>query len=50
MCSYAGMELSDLTFFNNALYSFDDRTGIVYEIDAEKELVWILVNVKKKNY
>lgn len=32
-----GMELSDLTFFNNNLYSFDDRTGIVYEIDIEKE-------------
>jgi len=34
-----GMELSDLTFFNNNLYSFDDRTGIVYEIDAERSQV-----------
>lgn len=34
-----GMELSDLTFYNNQLFSFDDRTGIVYEIDAEKEQV-----------
>jgi soluble calcium-activated nucleotidase 1 len=30
-----GMELSDLTFYNNRLFSFDDRTGIVYEIDSE---------------
>jgi len=31
-----GMELSDLTYYNNQLLSFDDRTGIVYEVDAEK--------------
>eukprot|EP00026_Physarum_polycephalum_P009378 Phypoly_transcript_09499.p1 GENE.Phypoly_transcript_09499~~Phypoly_transcript_09499.p1 ORF type:complete len:360 (+),score=24.14 Phypoly_transcript_09499:141-1220(+) len=34
-----GMELSDLTYFNNQLFSFDDRTGIVYEIDCEKSQV-----------
>lgn len=34
-----GMELSDLTYFNQRLYSFDDRTGIVYEIDADKSQV-----------
>lgn len=34
-----GMELSDLTYFNNHLYSFDDRTGIVYEIDSERSQV-----------
>lgn len=34
-----GMELSDLTFFNNQLLTFDDRTGIVYEVDAEKSQV-----------
>jgi len=34
-----GMELSDLTFFNNQLLTFDDRTGIVYEIDIEKTQV-----------
>lgn len=33
------MELSDLTYYNNQLFSFDDRTGIVYEIDPEKSLV-----------
>lgn len=31
-----GMELSDLTYYNNQLLTFDDRTGIVYEVDAEK--------------
>jgi len=31
-----GMELSDLTYYNNQLLSFDDRTGIVYEVDVEK--------------
>eukprot|EP01095_Lingulamoeba_sp_RSL-Kostka_P012176 TRINITY_DN4780_c1_g1_i4.p1 TRINITY_DN4780_c1_g1~~TRINITY_DN4780_c1_g1_i4.p1 ORF type:complete len:363 (+),score=110.71 TRINITY_DN4780_c1_g1_i4:1204-2292(+) len=30
-----GMELSDLCYFNNKLYTFDDRTGIVYEITEE---------------
>lgn len=40
------MELSDLTFFNNNLYSFDDRTGIVYEIDAERSQVWNLCPIK----
>lgn len=34
-----GMELSDLTYFNNHLYSFDDRTGIVYEVDSERSQV-----------
>lgn len=28
-----GMELSDLVYFNGKLYTFDDRTGIVYFID-----------------
>jgi len=31
-----GMELSDLVHFNNRLLSFCDRTGIVFQIDAEK--------------
>jgi len=34
-----GMELSDLTYFNNQLFTFDDRTGIVYEVDAERSQV-----------
>jgi len=33
-----GMELSDLAFFNNKLYTFDDRTGIVFEIDSNEGL------------
>jgi len=31
-----GMELSDLTFFNNQLLTCDDRIGIIYEVDAER--------------
>jgi len=31
-----GMELSELTFFNEQLLTFDDRTGIVYFIESEK--------------
>jgi soluble calcium-activated nucleotidase 1 len=34
-----GMELSDLTYFNNQLLTCDDRIGIVYEVDAEKSQV-----------
>jgi len=32
-----GMELSDLAFFNNTLYTFDDRTGIVFEVDIDDQ-------------
>ncbi|CEL95823.1 unnamed protein product [Vitrella brassicaformis CCMP3155] len=32
-----GMELSELLQFDNVLYTFDDRTGIVYELDTKKE-------------
>lgn len=34
-----GMELSDLCWYNDRLYSFDDRTGIVYEIANGKAYV-----------
>jgi len=34
-----GMELSELVYFNKRLLSFDDRTGIVYEINREKYAV-----------
>jgi len=34
-----GMELSDLSFFNGKLYTFDDRTGIVFQIDRTNGLV-----------
>lgn len=33
-----GMELSDLTYFNNQLLTCDDRIGIVYELDTERSL------------
>jgi len=32
-----GMELSDLVYFNGKLYSFDDRTGIVFEFDKDHQ-------------
>lgn len=32
------MELSELLFFDNKLYSFDDRSGVVYEIDIYNKL------------
>eukprot|EP01111_Echinosteliopsis_oligospora_P009692 TRINITY_DN2883_c0_g1_i1.p1 TRINITY_DN2883_c0_g1~~TRINITY_DN2883_c0_g1_i1.p1 ORF type:complete len:356 (-),score=68.27 TRINITY_DN2883_c0_g1_i1:39-1106(-) len=34
-----GMELSDLTYWNGQLWSFDDRTGVVYAVDAAHERV-----------
>jgi len=34
-----GMELSDLAYFNGNLYTFDDRTGIVFRVDKENERV-----------
>lgn len=39
-----GMELSELVIFNDQLYSFDDRTGIVYSI-RENNLVlpWVIL-------
>jgi len=33
-----GMELSELCFFNNKLFSVDDRTGIVFEISGDKAI------------
>ena len=32
------MELSELLYFNNKLFAFDDRTGVVSEIDIENKL------------
>jgi len=29
-----GMELSELSFFNNRLYSVDDRTGIIFDLSS----------------
>jgi len=39
-----GMELSELVAFNGLLYSIDDRTGILYEIQSNKEAIpWIIL-------
>lgn len=39
-----GMELSELVTFNGKLYSFDDRTGIVYSIgEDDTVLPWIIL-------
>jgi len=34
-----GMELSELVIFNNALLSFDDRTGVVYELTKDNRAI-----------
>lgn len=40
-----GMELSDLLVFNGRLYSIDDRTGIVYEIENNKKIFpWVILS------
>ncbi|KAL4648644.1 soluble calcium-activated nucleotidase 1-like [Arapaima gigas] len=38
-----GMELSELAAFNGKLYSVDDRTGIVYRIDGNKAVPWVIL-------
>lgn len=39
-----GMELSELVTFNNKIYSFDDRTGIVYSINADDTVLpWVIL-------
>lgn len=38
-----GMELSELVVFNGHLYSFDDRTGVVYFIKDKEVYPWILL-------
>ena len=39
------MELSDLLVFNGRLYSIDDRTGIVYEIENNKKIFpWVILS------
>ena len=40
-----GMELSDLVVFNGKLYSCDDRTGIVYEINlnTNQAVPWVIL-------
>ena len=40
-----GMELSELIVFNGHLYSCDDRTGIIYQINVDKNLAipWVIL-------
>lgn len=38
-----GMELSDLVAFNGQLYSVDDRTGVVYRIQDDKVVPWVIL-------
>ncbi|KAM6957505.1 soluble calcium-activated nucleotidase 1 isoform 1-T2 [Aplochiton taeniatus] len=38
-----GMELSELAAFNGKLYSVDDRTGVVYQIDGDKAVPWVIL-------
>ncbi|XP_039974335.1 soluble calcium-activated nucleotidase 1 isoform X2 [Xiphias gladius] len=38
-----GMELSELVVFNGKLYSVDDRTGVVYYIDGDKAVPWVIL-------
>lgn len=38
-----GMELSELVVFNGKLYSVDDRTGVVYHIDGNKAVPWVIL-------
>ncbi|ERE69018.1 soluble calcium-activated nucleotidase 1 [Cricetulus griseus] len=39
-----GMELSDLIVFNGKLYSVDDRTGIIYQIEGTKAVPWVILS------
>lgn len=38
-----GMELSELVTFNGRMLTFDDRTGLVFELKNNKALPWILL-------
>lgn len=37
------MELSELVTYNGKIYTVDDRTGIVFEIDGGKAIPWVLL-------
>jgi soluble calcium-activated nucleotidase 1 len=40
------MELSELVTFNGALYTVDDRTGVVYKLDGNKVVPWVILSGK----
>ncbi|RCN42159.1 Apyrase [Ancylostoma caninum] len=39
-----GMELSDLKYFDGKLLTVDDKTGVIYWIDGEKIIPWVILN------
>ncbi|XP_004460506.1 soluble calcium-activated nucleotidase 1 [Dasypus novemcinctus] len=39
-----GMELSELVVFNGKLYSVDDRTGVVYQIEGTRAVPWVILS------
>ena len=41
--SVPGMELSELVVFNGHLYSVDDRTGVVYRIEGQQAIPWVIL-------
>lgn len=38
-----GMELSELVTFNGRILTFDDRTGLVYQLQDDKVIPWVLL-------
>lgn len=38
-----GMELSELVVFNGKLYSIDDRTGVIYEVENNRVIPWVIL-------
>lgn len=38
-----GMELSELVVYNGKLFTFDDRTGIVYHINGDTVVPWVIL-------
>ncbi|XP_055329360.1 soluble calcium-activated nucleotidase 1-like [Paramacrobiotus metropolitanus] len=38
-----GMEMSELVVFNGRLYGVDDRTGVVYEIEGNLAIPWVIL-------
>uniref|UniRef100_A0A8C6ZC81 Calcium activated nucleotidase 1 n=1 Tax=Nothoprocta perdicaria TaxID=30464 RepID=A0A8C6ZC81_NOTPE len=39
-----GMELSELVVFNGKLYCVDDRTGVIYQIEGDKVVPWVILS------
>ncbi|KAM4665060.1 soluble calcium-activated nucleotidase 1 [Discoglossus pictus] len=38
-----GMELSELIVYNGKLYSVDDRTGVVYRVEGNRAVPWVIL-------